>query len=173
MDFSKVRRYNEKNCHKKSSKHINLVIEKHMKQLLTKKYTSSYCSNRIWPNPKLGRKRRTYYHDNKYIDPWILSSNSHKKIHTEDFSLPNLNNRDKNYRRVWAIINDAKIKQGIIKYQDPIKEDDLKKEDTEENLHIENKKIYKSKNKIKLVQYSCILMTTDQASFRNLCHYLY
>ena len=173
MDKFQFLRNNPKEYHKKSSKHMLPDIENKMKELFTKKnkYFRGSC------NSKLGKLRRTYYHDNKYIDFWTLSSRSHKKIRTEDICLPSLSSRDKNpiTTRAWKLLTDIKIKQGTLKCEVPTseKKKKIETEIIEETVYIKNKKLYKPKNKFKLIQYSYTPMSTQQALFRNLCEDLY
>ena len=165
--FHLLRSY-PKECHKKTSKHNHLVIEKTMKHLLTKKhinYHSRWCVNR-----KCGRVKRLYYHDNKYIDPWILSSNLHKKIRTEDVVLPRYNYGNNDIAIASKRLSDIQLKQSIIKAQNQTPEKELKRTQTIDSLYIE-KILFKPKNKIKSAQYSCMLMTADQAFFNYLSHY--
>ena len=62
-------RINPKNNYKKSSK-IMIEIEKTLKSMLTR--------------PRI---RRKYYHNNKYIDPWIVVNKSHKVYRPDSYGI--------------------------------------------------------------------------------------
>ena len=140
------RRYQYSDCnHKQSCKHTIKEIKWKIKEILTGKKVRINGQSYLRFNARLSRHRRFYYHDNRFIDPWINLSNIQKKDWTiEKLALKTLARNDSDCVKLFEKINEQ------LDPNNKVDTKSIEKEEAKENEENNKKVLYCTKNKRKI-----------------------
>ena len=80
MRSIRIMRFNPSITHKDTTKHTKAKPYAKLREIYTRK-SYIYDVRHLVINSRMGRKRRTYYHDNRYDDPWSNTEGCSVRCH--------------------------------------------------------------------------------------------